>query len=109
MSARVGLRPHQGVLVYHGLTPTGPSDALDDPTAEGAIETALAMGARVVAATRTDAQAAHLKRVRGLAGAGSLETLGRARGFVWPDPMPDSATDPEAYRRYQDATLKLFG
>jgi len=109
MYARVGLRPHQGVLVYHGLTPTGPGDASGDPCAEDAIETALAMGARVVAATRTDAQAAHLKRVRGLAGAVSLETLGRARGFVWPDAMPDYDTDPEAYRRYQDATLKPFG
>jgi len=109
MYARVGLRPHQGVLVYHGLTPTGPSDAPDDRVAEDAIETALAMGARVVAATRTDAQAAHLKSVRGLAGAVSLETLGGARGFVWPDAMPDYDTDPEAYRRYQDATLKPFG
>jgi len=109
MYARVGLRPHQGVLVYHGLTPTGPSDAPDDRVAEDAIETALAMGARVVAATRTDAQAAHLKSVRGLAGAVSLETLGGARGLVWPDAMPDYDTDPEAYRRYQDATLKPFG
>src|SRR5207247_707838 len=47
--------------------------------------------------------------VRGLAGAVSLETLGGARGFVWPDAMPDYDTDPEAYRRYQDATLKPFG
>src|SRR2546430_17236941 len=67
------------------------------------------MGARVVAATRTDAQAAHLKSVRGLAGAVSLETLGRARGFVWPEAMPDYDTDAEGYRRYQDATLKPFG
>src|SRR2546430_474267 len=67
------------------------------------------MGARVVAATRTDAEAALLKRVRGRAGAVGLETLGRARGFVWPDAMPDYDTDPEAYRRYQDATLKPFG
>src|SRR5205823_2899714 len=46
MYARVGLRPHQGVLVYHGLTPTGPGDAPGDPRAEDAIETALAIGAR---------------------------------------------------------------
>src|SRR5262249_61977210 len=80
-----------------------------DPTAEDAIETALALGARVVAVTRTDAQAAHLKRIGALSGTVSLETLGRARGFVWPEAMPDYDTDPDGYRRYQDATLKPFG
>jgi acrylyl-CoA reductase (NADPH)/3-hydroxypropionyl-CoA dehydratase/3-hydroxypropionyl-CoA synthetase len=109
MYTRVDLRPQHGVLVYHGLTPTGPSDAPADPTAETAIETALALGARVVAVTRIDAQAAHLKRIGGLAGTVSLETLGRARGFVWPEAMPDYDTDAEGYRRYQDATLKPFG
>jgi acrylyl-CoA reductase (NADPH)/3-hydroxypropionyl-CoA dehydratase/3-hydroxypropionyl-CoA synthetase len=105
----VDLRPQQGVLVYHGLAATGPSEAPDDATAEDAIETALTLGARVVAVTRTDAQAAHLKRIAGLAGTVSLETLGRARGFVWPEAMPDYDTDADAYRRYQDATLKPFG
>jgi enoyl-CoA hydratase/carnithine racemase/NADPH:quinone reductase-like Zn-dependent oxidoreductase len=109
MYTRVDLRPQHGVLVYHGLTATGPSDAPADPTAETAIETALALGARVVAVTRTDAQAAHLKRIGGLAGTVSLETLGRARGFVCPETMPDYDTDAEGYRRYQDATLKPFG
>jgi len=109
MYARVGVRPQHGVLVYYGRTPSGPGDTLDDAIAADAIETALRMGARVVAATRTDAQAAHLKRVAGLAGTVSLETLGRARGFVWPDAMPDGDTDPDGYRGYQDATLKPFG
>jgi enoyl-CoA hydratase/carnithine racemase/NADPH:quinone reductase-like Zn-dependent oxidoreductase len=109
MYSRVDLRPQQGVLVYYGLTTTGPSDALADPTAEAAIETALTLGARVVAATRTDAQAAHLKRIGALAGTVSLETLGRARGFVWPEAMPDYDTDGDGYRGYQDATLKPFG
>ena len=109
MFARVDLRPQQGVLVYHGLTATGLSDAPGDPTAEEAVESALALRARVVAVTRTDAQAAHLKRIGGLAGTVSLETLGRARGFVWPEAMPDYDTDAEGYRRYQDATLKPFG
>jgi len=109
MFARVDLRPQHGVLVYHGLTAAGPSDAPADVTAEEAIETALALGARVVAVTRTDAQAAHLKRIGGLRGTVSLETLGRGRGFVWPDAMPDYDADAEGYRRYQDATLKPFG
>jgi enoyl-CoA hydratase/carnithine racemase len=89
------------VVVHHGA----PSDSI----AETAIETALALGARVVAVTRTDAQAAHLKRIGALAGTVSLETLGRARGFVWPEAMPDYDIDAEGYRRYQDATLKPFG
>ncbi|HEY3099310.1 MAG TPA: enoyl-CoA hydratase-related protein, partial [Methylomirabilota bacterium] len=101
MYARVGLRPQHGVVVHHGA----PSDSI----AETAIETALALGARVVAVTRTDAQAAHLKRIGALAGTVSLETLGRARGFVWPEAMPDYDIDAEGYRRYQDATLKPFG
>ena len=109
MYARVDLRPQQGVVVYHGLTATGVSDAPSDPTAEAAIETALALGARVVAVTRTDAQAAHLKRIGELDGTISLESLGRARGFVWPETMPDYDADAEGYRRYQDATLKPFG
>jgi acrylyl-CoA reductase (NADPH)/3-hydroxypropionyl-CoA dehydratase/3-hydroxypropionyl-CoA synthetase len=109
MYARVDLRPRHGVLVYHGLTLSGASDAPADPTGEDAIETALALGARVVAVTRTDAQAAHLKRIDGLAGTVSLETLGRTRGFVWPEAIPDYDADAEAYRRYQDATLKPVG
>src|ERR671934_957825 len=55
MFTRVDLRPQQGVVVYHGLTATGVSDAPSDAIAETAIETAVALGARVVAVTRTDA------------------------------------------------------
>jgi len=93
---------------YHGLTPTGPSDAPDDPTAEAAIETALSMGARVArgdAHGRAGRAPQACRRPRGTV---SLETLGRARGFVWPDVIPDYDTDPDGYRRYQDATLKPF-
>jgi acrylyl-CoA reductase (NADPH)/3-hydroxypropionyl-CoA dehydratase/3-hydroxypropionyl-CoA synthetase len=109
MYARVDLRPHQGVLVYYGLTAAGPTDALEDATGLEAIAAALRMRARVVAVTRTDAQAGHLKMVGGLAGTVSLETLGTTRGFVWPDAMPDYDVDADGYRRYQDATLKPFG
>jgi acrylyl-CoA reductase (NADPH)/3-hydroxypropionyl-CoA dehydratase/3-hydroxypropionyl-CoA synthetase len=109
MYERVGLRPQDGVLVYYGLTPAGPSDALEDATASEAIAAARALGARVVAVTRTDAQAAHLKGPGALAGTVSLETLRRGRGFAWPDAMPDYDVDPDGYRAYQDATLKPLG
>ena len=70
---------------------TGPSDAPSDPVAEEAIETAVTLGARVVAVTRTDEQAAHLKRIGGLAGTVSLETLDAlpARRRREPHPISD--------------------
>jgi enoyl-CoA hydratase/carnithine racemase/NADPH:quinone reductase-like Zn-dependent oxidoreductase len=109
MLGRIDLRPHQGVLVYYGLSATGAADGVEDAIGLDAITTALRMRARVLAVTRTDAQAAHLKKVDGLAGTLSLESLGKARGFAWPDAMPDYDADAEGYRRYQDATLKPFG
>jgi len=101
MLRRAGLRPMQGVLIYHG--------AGDDRVGDDAIATALAAGARVVVATRTDAEAARVKDAQRVHGVVSLEGLARAGGFAWPQAMPDYDTDPDAFRRYQDATLKPFG
>jgi enoyl-CoA hydratase/carnithine racemase/NADPH:quinone reductase-like Zn-dependent oxidoreductase len=101
MLRRAGLRPMDGVLIYYGADH-------GDPVGDEAIATARAAAARVVVATRTDAEAARVKST-GVHGVVSLETLARAGGFAWPDAMPDYDTEPEAYRRYQDATLKPFG
>ena len=102
MLRRAGLRPGHGVLIYRGAR-------VDDPAGDEAIATALATGARVVVATRTDADAARVTAAHRVAGTVSLETLARAGGFAWPAAMPDYDTDAEGYRRYQDATLKPFG
>ena len=98
MLARAELRPGEGVLVYH--------DAEGD---DDTIDAALAMGARVVAVTRLDAQAVRVKAVHRVAGVVSLETLARSGTFRWPDTMPDYDTDADGYRAYQDRTLKPFG
>jgi enoyl-CoA hydratase/carnithine racemase/NADPH:quinone reductase-like Zn-dependent oxidoreductase len=104
MLRRTDLRPGHGVVVYYGL-----AGALDDPVGLDAISAAAHAGARVVAVTRLDAQAAHLERTVRLQGVVSLETLGRSSGFRWPETMPDYDLDPEGYRAYQEATLKPFG
>lgn len=104
MLRRVDLRPGEAALVYYGR-----GDALDDAVGAEAIGAALSAGARVVAATRTDAQAAHVRATPGVHGVVSLEALGRTPGFRWPDTMPDYDVDPEGYRAYQDGTLKPFG
>jgi acrylyl-CoA reductase (NADPH)/3-hydroxypropionyl-CoA dehydratase/3-hydroxypropionyl-CoA synthetase len=104
MLRRVDLRPNEGVLVYYGTA----ADAADEVGSE-AIAAALAAGARVVAVTRLDAQAAQVRASLGVAGVVSLETLARSPGFRWPETMPDYDTDPESYRAYQDQTLKPFG
>ncbi|MCI0546589.1 MAG: enoyl-CoA hydratase-related protein [Candidatus Rokubacteria bacterium] len=104
MYRRAGLRPDHGVLVYYGVIET-----LEDPLGEAAIEAAIAAGARVVVATRRDAQAAHVRprhRVRGVV---SLETLARSGSFRWPEAMPDYDVDRDGYRDYQERTLKPFG
>ena len=108
---RAELRPHEGVLVYwrpsvapaHGLG--GGADAVGDE----AIQAALRAGARVVAVTGTDAEAARLQARFPLRGAVSLETLARSPSFCWPDTMPDYDLDADGYRAYQEATLKPFG
>ncbi len=101
---RVDLRPGAGVLVYYA-----PSGALDDPVGDAAIDAAHGAGARVVAVTRTDAQAAQVQARAGVHGVVSLETLGRSPGFRWPDRMPDYDLDRDGYREYQEYTLKPFG
>ena len=104
MYRRAALGPGAGVLVYHGAGDGG-ADAVGD----SAIAAALATGARVVAATRTDAEAARVQAAHRVLGVVSLETLARGRGFQWPATMPDYDVDPDGYRVYQDATLKPFG
>ena len=101
MLGRAGLRPTHGVLVYW----RGAGDAVG----ADAVATALRAGARVVVATRTDAEAAAVQAAHRVQGVVSLETLARTAGLRWPEAMPDYDTDPDGYRAYQDATLKPFG
>jgi acrylyl-CoA reductase (NADPH)/3-hydroxypropionyl-CoA dehydratase/3-hydroxypropionyl-CoA synthetase len=101
MLQRAGLRPTQGVLVYWR--------GGDDPVGAEAITAALRAGARVVVATRTDAEAAAVKAAHGVHGIVSLEALTRTAGLRWPEAMPDYDTDADGFRAYQDATLKPFG
>jgi enoyl-CoA hydratase/carnithine racemase len=116
MLGRADLRPHEGALVYHGASVSGSARAsgdsgVDGPDAVGddAIEAALRAGARVVAVTRSDAEATQVQARFPLRGAVSLETLARSPGFRWPDTMPDYDVDADGYREYQDFTLKPFG
>ncbi|HEU5321988.1 MAG TPA: enoyl-CoA hydratase-related protein, partial [Methylomirabilota bacterium] len=104
MYRRAGLRPGHGVLVYYGGR-----GRTDDPVGVDAVSAAAHAGARVVAVTAGDAQAAHVQSTLRVAGVVSLETLARAPGFRWPESMPDFDVDPEGYRAYQEATLKPFG
>jgi acrylyl-CoA reductase (NADPH)/3-hydroxypropionyl-CoA dehydratase/3-hydroxypropionyl-CoA synthetase len=101
MLGRAGLRPTHGVLVYW----RGRGDAVG----ADAVATALRAGARVVVATRTDAEAAEVRAAHRVQGVVSLETLARDGGLRWPEAMPDYDADPDGYRVYQDATLKPFG
>jgi acrylyl-CoA reductase (NADPH)/3-hydroxypropionyl-CoA dehydratase/3-hydroxypropionyl-CoA synthetase len=103
MFRRAGLRPNQGVLVYYG------AGGVEDAVALDALGAAVHAGARVVAVTTRDAQAARLQSALKLTGIVSLEALGRAPGFQWPETMPDYDLDPDAFRDYQDHTLKPFG
>src|SRR5687768_2979233 len=104
MYRRAGLRPHDAVLVYYGL-----AGGLEDQVGTDAISAAVHAGARVVAVTRDDAQAAHVKATLRARGVVSLEALARTPGFRWPETMPDYDTDPDGYRLYQEHTLKPFG
>jgi len=106
--SRVDLRPNESVLVYYGLGGPRNGPPKDSVGAE-ATAAALAARARVVVATRLDAQAAHVKATFGVHGVVSLETLGRSAAFRWPETMPDYDADPEGFRAYQDSTLKPFG
>jgi enoyl-CoA hydratase/carnithine racemase/NADPH:quinone reductase-like Zn-dependent oxidoreductase len=104
MLRRADVRPDEGLLIYYGV-----DGGLEDPVGAEAIGAALAARARVVVATRLDAQAAHVQAAFGVRGVVSLETLGRDRAFRWPETMPDYDLDPDGFRAYQDATLKPFG
>ena len=104
MLGRADLRPNQGVLVYYGV-----SGAVDDPVGAEAIDTAIRVGARVVVATRLDAEAVHVQAAHRVHGVVSLETLARSPGFRWPEAMPDYDRDRDGYREYQEDTLKPFG
>jgi acrylyl-CoA reductase (NADPH)/3-hydroxypropionyl-CoA dehydratase/3-hydroxypropionyl-CoA synthetase len=101
MLRRVDLRPDEAVLVYHG--------GVEDAVGTDAISAALHAGARVVAVTATDAQAARVQAAQRVRGVVSLETLARSPGFRWPETMPDYDLDPDGYRAYQEQTLKPFG
>jgi enoyl-CoA hydratase/carnithine racemase/NADPH:quinone reductase-like Zn-dependent oxidoreductase len=103
MYRRAGLRPNHGVLAYYGVT----GDA-EDRVGGDAIAAAREAGARVVAVARLDAQAARMQAALGV-DVVSLETLARSPGFRWPAAMPDYDRDPDAYREYQEDTLKPFG
>jgi acrylyl-CoA reductase (NADPH)/3-hydroxypropionyl-CoA dehydratase/3-hydroxypropionyl-CoA synthetase len=104
MYRRADLRPHAAVLVYYGVTGPG-----EDTVGAEAITAAARAGARVVAATRDDAQAAHVKSTLPAHGVVSVETLARTAGLRWPDAMPDYDSDGDGYRQYQERTLKPFG
>jgi acrylyl-CoA reductase (NADPH)/3-hydroxypropionyl-CoA dehydratase/3-hydroxypropionyl-CoA synthetase len=104
MLARVDLRPNEGVLIYHGV-----AGDVEDAAGDEAIVAALAARARIVVATRLDAQAARLRATFEVHGVVSLETLARGASFRWPETMPDYDVDPDGFRAYQDATLKPFG
>ncbi|HTK92251.1 MAG TPA: enoyl-CoA hydratase-related protein [Verrucomicrobiae bacterium] len=104
MLRRADLRPGEGVLLYWGTESGRPDDAV----AAEAVAATLVTGARVVVAARTDAQAAAAKAA-GAHGVASIETLARESGLRWPATMPDYDIDRDAYRAYQDATLKPFG
>jgi len=92
------------VLVHYGA-----GAEAEDRVGDDAIGAALGAGARVVAVTRLDAQAARVQASLRVSGAVSLETLARSPGFRWPETMPDYDVDPDAYRAYQDQTLKPLG
>lgn len=106
MYARAALRPHEGVLVYYGTAGAG---GTEDRVAAEAIAAARRTGARAVAVTATEAQAAHVRDALGAHGSVSLEALGRSPAFRWSPTMPDYDRDPDGYRAYQDATLKPLG
>jgi enoyl-CoA hydratase/carnithine racemase/NADPH:quinone reductase-like Zn-dependent oxidoreductase len=101
MLRRAELRPTHGVLVYW----RGPGDAVG----ADAVGAALHAGARVVVATRSDAEAAEVQAAHRVHGVVSVETLARGAGLRWPEAMPDYDADADGFRAYQDATLKPFG
>jgi enoyl-CoA hydratase/carnithine racemase/NADPH:quinone reductase-like Zn-dependent oxidoreductase len=109
MLDRAHLRPGHAVLVYYGAGTDNTAGAGEDPVGTDAIRAAARGGARVAAVTQTDAEAEDVKARLPVVGAVSLEALARGAHFHWPTTMPDSDRDPEAYRAYQDGTVKPLG
>lgn len=117
MLERAQLQAGEAVLLYYGVD----HHDLLDPVGLEAIEAVRAAGARLVVATRSDAQREFVQSLgfgEAVRGVVSLEEIQRKEGadFEWPDslpPMPDSKTQTaqfkEAVRRYQDRTMKPFG
>ncbi|HEU4328577.1 MAG TPA: AMP-binding protein [Roseiflexaceae bacterium] len=119
MLHRARLRAGEAVLIYYGVG--GSADSLVDQGGLEAIETARAMGARIVVAAYTDAQREFVQSLgfgAALKGVVSLEGLRRRYGdeFDWPTalpPLPDARRDirgfKEAVRRFNDLTFKPLG
>ncbi|GAB4423136.1 MAG: propionyl-CoA synthase subunit Pcs [Chloroflexi bacterium OHK40] len=118
MLRRAGLRAGEAVLIYYGVAEG--AGLVDQPGLE-AIEAARALGARIVAVTRTDAQREFVHSLgfgAALRGVVSIEEIQRRYGdeFEWPTTMPDlpdarrdSQGLKDAVRRYNDLTFKPFG
>jgi acrylyl-CoA reductase (NADPH)/3-hydroxypropionyl-CoA dehydratase/3-hydroxypropionyl-CoA synthetase len=115
MIQRVGLRAGQSVLVYYGI-----DENIVDETGIEIIEAVREAHARIVVATRTDAQKEFVASlgfgdaVRGLV---SIEDLQRRHGadFVWPttmpafpDPRANLAAFKEAVRLFNEISFKPF-
>lgn len=118
MLARARLGGGESVLVYYGVHE---ATALLDEAGVEAIEAARAAGARIVVATRSDAQREFVQslgfgdRVRGVV---SIEELERREGddFAWPsafpefpDPKRETPAFKDAVRAFQERTIKPFG
>ncbi len=118
MLAEARLGGGESVLVYYGVG--DPTTLLDEGGLE-AIEASRTAGARIVVATRTDAQREFVQslgfgdRVRGVV---SIEELERREGedFAWPDTLPefpdpkrDTPEFKDAVRAFQERTIKPFG
>ncbi len=118
MLRRAKLRAGEAVLVYYGVVHL---DELVDQVGLEAIETARALGGRIVVVTATDAQRDFILSLgfgAALQGVVSLEEIKRRVGddFEWhttmPD-LPDSRKETEAFkeavRRFTDLTFKPLG
>ncbi|MBO9341131.1 MAG: AMP-binding protein [Roseiflexus sp.] len=135
---RAGLRAGEAVMIYYGVDDRSylgdegyesgvAPDTLEhrvslvDQVGLEAIESARAMGARIVVVTYTDAQREFVLSLgfgASLKGVVSLEELQRRYGdeFEWPEtmpPLPDAKSDintfKAAVRRFNDLTFKPLG
>ncbi len=118
MLRRVRMRAGEAVVIYYGVVHT---EELVDQVGLEAIETARAMGGRIVIVTASDAQRDFILSLgfgAALQGVISLEEIKRRSGddFEWHTTMPDLAdarTETEAFkegvRRFTDLTFKPLG